>query len=234
MKTPAPRRLGRSAYTLVEVMISSSVSLLVVGGALWLLIAGTRSATLATSGSINDLAQWGIASRLWVDARIANAITVYPSYATTDVERWLRRVVNDGGNLMVFSLSTPVGFYTRYLKITGYYFVPISNTVPASGAIYRFDHDVSTADQASFKSLEDILKDNRTTIMGNATVVASHVSTFMTTSVLVSGVTTTLANVFLTRSAGSAASLACAVSSGSERQKTYQQKVIEATFLIRG
>ena len=57
-------------------MISASVSLLVVGASTWLLVAGVRSSTLATSGSINDLAQWGIASRLWVDARIANGITI--------------------------------------------------------------------------------------------------------------------------------------------------------------
>lgn len=236
MKPSRPLGAARAAFTLVEVMIAMALSLLVGGGALWLVVAGVRSSTLATSGAINDLSQWGIASRLWVDARIANGITIYPSYTTAQVERWLRRVVNDGGNFMVFSLSDAVDNHTSYSKITGYYFVPTSSSVPATGTIYRFDYVVSSTDQASFKTLEDILKDNRTAIMASAKIVASNVNTFMTTTV-VSGspaVTTTLANVFLCRAAGAVASLACSVSSGNVGQKTYQEKVIEATFFIRG
>ena len=171
---------------------------------------------------------------LWVDARIANGITIYQSYTAPDVDMWLRRVVNDGGNFMVFTLSTPVVDKTRYSKITGYYFTPTTSTVPATGTIYRFDFTVSSTDQASFKRLEDILKDNRTTIMASATIVAANVTTFMTTSVISGNSTTTLANVFLTRAAGTAATLACSVAAGNAAQKTFQQKVIEATFFIRG
>lgn len=229
-------RTARAAFTLVEVMIAMGLSLLVGGGALWLVLAGVRSSTLATSGAINDLSQWGIASRLWVDARIANGITIYPSYATADVERWLRRVVNDGGNFMVFSLSDAVDNHTVYSKITGYYFTPTASGIPAKGTIYRFDYLVSSADQASFKPLEDILKDNRSAIMASAKIVASNVNTFMTTTVVTGSpaVTTTFANVFLCRAAGAVASLACSVSSGNAAQRTYQEKVIEATFFIRG
>jgi hypothetical protein len=236
MKTSRRLRPVRAAFTLVEVMISMALSLLVGGGALWLVVAGVRSSTLSTAGAINDLSQWGIASRLWVDARIANGITIYPSYTTTHVERWLRRVVNDGGNFMVFSLSDAVEDDTRYSKLTGYYFVPTSSSIPATGTIYRFDYTVSSTDQASFKNIEDILKDNRTAIMASAKVVASNVSTFMTTSVVTGSpaVTTTFANVFLCRAAGAVASLACSVSSGNDKQKTYQAKVVEATFFIRG
>ena len=236
MHTHSSLRSARAAFTLVEVMVAMGLSLLLGTGALWLVVAGVRSSTLSTSGAINDLSQWGIASRLWVDARIANAITIYPSYTDTQVERWTRRVINDGGNFMVFTLSDAVDNHTSYTKITGYYFTPTSSSVPATGTIYRFDYLVSSADQASFKSLEDILKDNRTAIMASAKVVASNVNTFMTTSV-VSGspaTTTTLANVFLCRGAGAIASLACSVASGNSSQKTYQEKVIEATFFIRG
>jgi prepilin-type N-terminal cleavage/methylation domain-containing protein len=224
---PCPRQAG---FTLVEVMVSSALSLLVVGGALAFLIIGVRSSALATSGSINDLAQWGIASRLWVDARIANGISIYQDYTAANVERWLRRVVNDGGNFMVFSLSTPVGNQTRYTKLTGYYFIPTASGVPATGTVYRFDYDVSSADQTAFTPLEDILRNNRTAIMASATVVADDVTTFMTTTTAGG---TTLANVFLSRSAGAAASLACSVSAGTASTRTRQQKVIEATFYIR-
>jgi prepilin-type N-terminal cleavage/methylation domain-containing protein len=242
MTAPLSPRAARSAFTLVEVMISMAISLLVSGGALWLVVAGVRSSALATSGAMNDLSQWGIASRLWVDARIANGITVYPSYTTAHVERWLRRVVNDGGNFMVFSLSDAVDNHTTYSKITGYYFVATSGTSPATGTIYRFDHVVSASEQASYKPLEDILKDNRTAIMASAKVVAGNVNTFMTTSVPSGSTTVTIGNVFLCRAAGTVASLACSVSSASsaaertsqERNKTYQEKVIEATFFIRG
>lgn len=230
------RRSGRSAYTLVEVMISASVSLLVTGGALWLLVAGVRSSTLATSGAVNDLTQWGIASRLWVDARIANGITIYEGYTTAKVERWLRRVVNDGGNFMVFSLSSQESnsVLASYSKITGYYFTPTANTTPATGTIYRFDYTVSSADQSSNKPLDDILKDNRTAIMASAKVVATNITTFMTTNVVSGNTTTTVPTVFLCRAAGTVATLACSVSTGVVSQKTFQQKVIEATFFIRG
>ena len=131
---------------------------------------------------------------------------------------------------MVFTLSTPVNNQTRYSKLTGYYFTPTTSGPPATGTIYRFDYAVSSTDQASFKRLEDILKDNRTAIMASATVVATNVTTFMTTTVS----STTLGNVFLNRASGTAATLACSVASGNATQKTYQQKVIEATFFIRG
>lgn len=199
-----------------------SVNMLVSGAALWFLIAGTRSSILATSGSINDIAQWGISSRLWVDARVANAVTLYGNFTAASIESWLRRVVNDRGNVMVLSLSESVGNKTRYTKLTGYIYRPNTSPGATDGTIARFAFTVSSADQAAYTPLEDILKNNLTAISNSATIVASGVTPINS------------GGAFLCRSAGTAATLGCSIASGSASNRTQQRKLIEATFYIRG
>ncbi|MDA7916609.1 prepilin-type N-terminal cleavage/methylation domain-containing protein [bacterium] len=152
-------RAKQSGHTLVEVLIASSVSLLVITGALWVMFAGVKSSAQSTNTIVNDLTQWGIASRLWIDSRIANGITIYEDTQTINVERWLRAVVNDRGNFVVFSLSDTNGSgKTYYSRLSGYVFDSSQRKV------FRFDYPVKASDQTGATPLEDILNNNRTDI----------------------------------------------------------------------
>lgn len=206
----------RSGHTLVEVMISSVVSLFVVAGALWVMFAGVKTSAKSTNAIVNDLAQWGIASRLWIDSRIANGITIYKDTEIANVERWLRSVVNDRGNFVVFSLSDTNGSgKTFYTRLSGYVFDATNRSV------YRFDYTVSASDQTGATPLEDILNNNRVAIKNTYETVASSVDAIDS------------AGVFLCRTAGTAASFGCKVTSGLEINGTHKEKTVEATFYVR-
>lgn len=218
MESPfkSSRKNSSRGHTLVEVMISSAISLLVVGGALWIMFAGVKTSAKTTNLIVNDLAQWGIASRLWIDSRIANGITIYEDTETANVERWLRSVVNDRGNFVVFSLSDTNGSgKTFYTRLSGYIFDPTKRKV------FRFDYTVKASDQTGATPLEDILNNNRTAIINTYVSVASNVDAIDS------------AGVFLCRTAGTAASFGCKVTSGDAVSGTLKQKTVEATFYVR-
>lgn len=213
--TPFHSRSNRGG-TLVEILIASSASLLVVGGALWLIISGVRSSARSTNAIVNDLTQWGIASRLWIDSRIANGITIYEDTQASNVKRWLRSVVNDRGNYVVFSLSSTNALgNTYYTRLSGYEYNPVDRK------IYRFDYPVSAADQTAETPLEDILNNQRADILATYIVIASMVDPLDSSG------------VFYCRSAGTAASFACKITSGDAQSKTLKTKTIEATFYVR-
>ena len=205
-----------AGYTLVEILIGSSVSLLVVGASLWLMFEGVRSSTRSTNNSVNDLTQWGIASRLWIDSRIANGITIYEDNEETNLKRWERAVVGDRGNFIVFSLSdTDASNKTFYTKISGYYYSA------GTQKVYRLDYDVTSADQNSNQTLEQILVNRRDDIIKTYDLIASDIDEVNTDG------------VFLCRTAGTAASFNGIVSQGDEANKTIREKTIEATFYVR-
>ncbi|MBT5903036.1 MAG: prepilin-type N-terminal cleavage/methylation domain-containing protein [Opitutaceae bacterium] len=209
-------RAKQSGHTLVEVLIASSVSLMVVTGALWVMFAGVKTSAQSTNTVINDLTQWGIASRLWIDSRIANGITIYADTEVANVERWLRAVVNDRGNFVVFSLSDTNGSgKTFYTRLSGYVFDPSQRKV------FRFDYPVKASDQSGATPLEDILNNNRTAIIATYVTVASSVDAIDSSG------------VFLCRTAGTAASFGCKVTSGDTTRDTFKEKVVEATFYVR-
>ncbi len=209
-------RRSLRGHTLVEVLIAASVSLMVTSGALWLIVQGTRTSTASANAIANDLTQWGVASRLWIDSRIANGITIYEDSETENVERWLRAVVTDRGDFVVFSLSDTDGNgQTFYSRLSGYEFDASARVV------YRFDYEVPAADQSGNTPLEDILNDNRDDIRDTYIVVASSVDAIDSNG------------VFICRTSGTAASFACKVTSGSATEKTLKEKTIEATFYVR-
>ena len=215
LKKQNPRRSIRG-HTLVEVLIAASVSLMVTSGALWLIVQGTRTSAASANAIANDLTQWGVASRLWIDSRIANGITIYADADAANVKRWLRAVVRDRGDFVVFSLSDTDGSgRTFYSRLSGYEFDASSRLV------YRFDYEVPASDQTGNTPLEDILNDNRADIRATYIVVASSVDAIDSNG------------VFICRTSGTAASFACKVTSGSEIEKTLKEKTIEATFYVR-
>ena len=189
---------------------------MVTSGALWLIVQGTRTSATSANAIANDLTQWGVASRLWIDSRIANGITIYADSEAENVKRWLRAVVADRGDYVVFSLSdTDISGRTFYSRLSGYEYNATARLV------YRFDYAVPAADQTGNTPLEDILNNNRDDIKATYIVVASSVDAIDSNG------------VFICRTSGTAASFACKVTSGLESQKTLKEKTIEATFYVR-
>src|SRR5690606_20752114 len=132
----------------------------VIMGGLWLMVEGVRTSARTTNSTVNDLTQWGIASRLWIDSRIANGITIYENNTDQKVERWLRKMVDQRGDFIVFSLSDTNGSaQTFYTKVSGYFYDR------AARRIYRFDYDVTNADRIANASLESILTSRRDDIL---------------------------------------------------------------------
>jgi hypothetical protein len=212
--TPFHRRSNRG-HTLVEILIAAAASLLVVGGALWVMIAGVRTSARSTNTIVNDLTQWGIASRLWIDSRIANGITIYADSNAANVKRWKRSVVNDRGNFVVFSLSETNSLgKTYYSRLSGYEYNPLDKK------IYRFDYAVPAADQTAATPLEDILNSNRAAIANTFIVIASSVDPL------------DVAGVFFCRTVGTA-SFACKITAGDAQRDTIKIKTVEATFYVR-
>ncbi|WP_221028796.1 hypothetical protein [Actomonas aquatica] len=217
---PLSRRLrarARHAYTLAEILVALTVSGFVTSAGLWLLLEGVKSSARTTNATVNDLTQWGIASRLWIDSRVANGISIYTDDTSNSLERWLRKQVDQRGNFIVFSLSTVNGSnQTVYSKLSGYVYDADEDK------IFRFDYPVPAADQASAKPLEAILTDRRAAIMATYQAVASDI---------------TLANndgLFICRAVGTAASLSCVVTSSTGNDASLaKEKTIEATFYVR-
>ena len=210
-------KLDTTGYTLVEVMVAATISLLVGAAGLTILVSGIRSSLRTASVTAYDISQWNLDSRLWVDSKIANGISLYEDFTNGHVEPWLRKSVEGRGNFLVLSLSeiAPNGVNVFYKKLSGYHYDPDKK------AIYRFEYIVSKEEQDEFALMEDILKNNRTTIQ-NSYVIQTANATALSAE-----------GLFICRAAGKAASLACLVSSGKESSRTLESKLIEATFIIR-
>ena len=212
---PAQRR-SRRGYTLAEILVALGVSGFVVSAGLWLLIEGVRSSTRTTNATVNDLTQWGIASRLWIDSRVANGISIYTDDTAPSLERWLRKSVEQRGNFIVFSLSAvDAAGATYYTKVSGYSYNP------SDDKIYRFDYDVPAADQTGHLTLEEILTNRRANIIASYESVASDITL------------TNNSGLFICRAAGTAASLSCVVTTSTGGSEFEKEKTIEATFYVR-
>jgi hypothetical protein len=150
--------------TLVEIMMASMLSFVVVSGALWLLTNGTYSAWKTSAVTSNDLTHWGLANRLTLDTRVANSLCVYSDLdaaliateGSSGISFYADRKV---GNLLVLSLSLPdrtTGGYACQ-RLTGYRYVP------SEEALYKFEHTASAADIAANKPAFQLLLENVTT-----------------------------------------------------------------------
>jgi hypothetical protein len=203
-------------YTLAEILMSLGISGFIITGGLWLMLEGVRTSTRTTNLTMNDLTQWGIASRLWIDSRVANGISIYENNENTNVERWLRKLIDQRGDFIVFSLSSVDGNNrTYYTKVSGYSYNR------STKKISRFEYEVPAADQASNLTLEEILVNRRAAILATYDVVASNIDL------------THNGGLFVCRAAGTAASLNCSTSFGSENAEFEKEKTIEATFYVR-
>lgn len=213
----------KSAFTLTEVMFAGAISLIVVGAAMALLVYGLRTTLLAASSSNNDVTQWGVASRLWVDAKIANGVTIYRNMTSAEIVSSNRRNDGEGGDFMLLSLSTVSGGVTSYEKLTGYYYDK------ATSEVRYFVYEVPSADQT--QTLEQIVQNKLTTLQSSSRPLAEGITPV--NSAIDSSDTSNREGIFTCRRRGVAAVLAFTISSGHKLNRTMQKKVVETSFFIR-
>lgn len=207
----------KKGFTLVELIIASSISLLVIGAGLTILITGIRSSALSTSVIQNDISQLGLDSKLTVDSRMANQLALYTEYSpgmtAIDFISNPGKYTGKYGNFLVLATSTSTNSGgISYKKISGLHY--------KNNNLYKFDYVVSIADQESNKPLTAILIENKNSIESSYKQQAKDLSPL------------SRSGLFLLRSNVSA-SMACIVKNGSTSSKTISSKVIEANFHIR-
>lgn len=147
-----------AAFTLVEIMIAAAIGLPVAAGAVWFLFEATRTYYATSSASLNNFAQWGLASRLNIDTRTANGLAIYEEYDMTKVSPTLRRdTATPRGNFLVLSSSTydPATKKSVFNHLTGYVYDSSKQTLS------KFEYDVpDTYKSPTPAILETILSDN--------------------------------------------------------------------------
>ncbi len=140
-RTHAKRRRG---MTIVEIMVASAVSLIVVGGAMWLIVEGMATSMKTANVSGNDLTHWGLSNRLVLDSRVATELVVYSDFTestiTAEGEEGIRSYdpPRSVGNFLVLALRLPdkdSGVWCCS-KLTGYVFDPTNQ------ALSKFEYEV--------------------------------------------------------------------------------------------
>lgn len=147
---------ARQGFTLVEIMIAGTLAAFIAGTAIFFVVQGTRASLRAAASTENDLVQWSISSRLQLDSRVANGATIYTDSLPANITTDKRRAGGQRGNLLVLSRSrNPDGSRSSsFQSLTGYLYDPDQRR------LFKFDHEVSSAQQASQASLETILTTN--------------------------------------------------------------------------
>jgi hypothetical protein len=205
--------------TLVELMVALTIGVFILGAATFFIIQGTRASLRATSSSENDLVQWSISSRLQIDSKLANGAVIYRSLDSASVALDQRCAAGARGNLLVLSLSSsPNGSRASvYEKLTGYLYD--SN----ARVLRKFEHDVSSSDQASGKDLETIITENMADF--TFTVVARDIETIDSDGPFI--------NRDLTNRNVNAAAATFRLTQGSAAFMTRDSILVEIAFLIR-
>jgi len=72
-------RPRNAAMTLVEVMFSLAIGVVTIGIATWFVYEGTKASYKAMASVENSTQQWGLTTKLQVDGKIANMITILNS-----------------------------------------------------------------------------------------------------------------------------------------------------------
>lgn len=169
---------GRNGMTLVEIMVASAVSLIVVGGAMWLIVEGMATSMKTANVSGNDLINWGLSNRLVLDSRVATELVVYTDFAkstiTAEGDKGVRAYdpPRSVGNFLVLALRLPdkaTGVWCCS-KLTGYVYDP------ATQILSKFEHEVdkSSDDYKKGLSVQALLEKHYASF--KLTVVSSDVS----------------------------------------------------------
>jgi hypothetical protein len=227
------RRAGRRAgFTIVEIMWASAVSLIVIGGAMWLVTYGTASTMQTSNISSNDLTQWGLTNRLILDSRVANGMTVYSDFNKTKIQTegskgilYYTTPVRDHGNLLVLSRTATanmgsMSFYVE--RIIGYYYTS------ATKQLWKFEMSaegtnpiITEEDQSEYRTVAELLYNHFGQIKPQ--LIASNVDASPISST---------SGAFYRRAADQAI-LSLLVGDSSQLKKAKDTRLIEVSFFIR-
>jgi len=149
-------------FTLVELLIATSISVIVCGMATYFLFEGLRASLKTSAIYTNDMTQWGLTNRLLIDTKLANCIEIFQDNSTTTLTNAAILIggspaggVDPGsfGNFIVLALGAETaGTSTMaYSSLYGYYYSPSLakedgvNTFAAQ-TLYRFQYTVPSSD----------------------------------------------------------------------------------------
>ena len=141
--------------TIVEIMVASAVSLIVVGGAMWLIVEGMAMSMKTSNVSGNDLTHWGLSNRLVLDSRTATELVVYSDFKKATIvaegDKGIRSYdpTRSVGNFLVLALRLPdkdSGIWACS-KLSGYVYDP------ATEVLSEFEYNVDPASEDYTKGL---------------------------------------------------------------------------------
>ena len=128
----------RAGFTLTELLIAMSISVIVCGMALAFLFEGLRASLKTSAVYTNDMTQWGLTNRLLIDTKLANNIAIYTdnSAGTLAAAVTAGGGVGEGsfGNFIVLALGAVMDVTTtqqqqQYSSLYGYYYNPTAQTL---------------------------------------------------------------------------------------------------------
>lgn len=180
--------------TLPEVLISAALGAVIVGAATWFLLQGTKISYAAMVDVENGIQQWGLTTKLQIDGKVANGVTVLASVDTADIPNYLRVVpIDDGdknnglerGKVLVLTKSqlnqgVDTGIIT---DLVFYLYTP--GSAPNYGTLKRYPakapatFKINSADAVNAdgtpRSVVTLVGNNYNTLVGGAVVVQDHV-----------------------------------------------------------
>jgi len=217
MRRHPDARARRRGFTLAEILIAGSIAAAMAGAAILFVVQGTRASLRTAASSENDLVQWSISSRLQLDSRVANGAVIFTDTNTANITVAKRRVGGQRGNLLVLSRSRNAdgSRSSSFQNLTGYYYAPDSRQ------LFKFDHPVSAAQQASQATLETILTTNLATI--TFVRIGENIDTIDDDG------------LFVSRDIGNinAAAATLRLNQGNTRLGTADTALVEVSFMIR-
>ena len=180
--------------TLVEVMVSMAVGVVVIGAATWFLFEGTKASYKAMANVENSIQQWGLATKLQIDGKIAGRVDILNSIDQTAWVSGLPLVipVDNGdpadllerGKVLVLTKSQlKEGYDTKIITdMVVYYYV--GGNLGYTGILKRFPQKApdtfpitAPLDSAKNpKSVAQLVSENVDTITANAALVQDHLA----------------------------------------------------------
>jgi prepilin-type N-terminal cleavage/methylation domain-containing protein len=218
-------RHDQRGYTLSEILIAMSLSVVVLAAATWFMVEGTRASMKTTNNSINDLSQWSIFTAISVDSKVANGMEVYRTFTAADMSDPTKRLDKDQrGNVLILTRSHQVGNSRQatYDQITGYIYSATTKN------LRKFVYTVPPSEQGNPATgtppatLEQILVNNLTNFAPGS--IADNVNK----------PDAAWGGVFLVRQKGQSGILTIESVQGEGNTHSVNKKLIDAAFFIRG
>jgi prepilin-type N-terminal cleavage/methylation domain-containing protein len=163
LQNNSAQRTKWKGFTLTEIMIAATISVLVFGFAAAFMIQATRASLRTQSASQNDLTEWGIYQGIAVDTRTANGMTLYKTFSNpSDFDSSSKQIIvnTTRGDFLVLSQSTQQANAQRptYISLTGYVYQDGSPANTGKGTFKKFTFAVPTGERNN--TLETILTNN--------------------------------------------------------------------------